>query len=102
MTNKYYSVKPVLDSKLKQVFIETYGCQMNVNDSEVVLSVLQQSGYSLCSSIKEADLILINTCSIRDNAEQRIWGRLREINHLKKKNKELRIGLIGCMAERLK
>ena len=102
MTNKYYSVKPVLDSKLRQVFIETYGCQMNVNDSEVVLSILQQSGYSLCSSIKEADLILINTCSIRDNAETRIWGRLDIFRLEKLRRKGIIVGILGCMAERLK
>lgn len=102
MTNKYYSVKPVLDTKLRQVFIETYGCQMNVNDSEVVLSILQQSGYSLCSSIKEADLILINTCSIRDNAETRIWGRLDIFRLEKNRRKGIIVGILGCMAERLK
>jgi tRNA-2-methylthio-N6-dimethylallyladenosine synthase len=102
MTNKYYSVKPVLDSKLRQVFIETYGCQMNVNDSEVVLSILQQSGYSLCNSIKEADLILINTCSIRDNAETRIWGRLDIFRLEKLRRKGIIVGILGCMAERLK
>jgi len=102
MTNKYYSVKPVLDTKLRQVFIETYGCQMNVNDSEVVLSILQQSGYSLCSSIKEADLILINTCSIRDNAETRIWGRLDIFRLEKLRRKGIIVGILGCMAERLK
>jgi tRNA-2-methylthio-N6-dimethylallyladenosine synthase len=102
MTNKYYSVKPVLDTKLRQVFIETYGCQMNVNDSEVVLSILQQSGYSLCNSIKEADLILINTCSIRDNAETRIWGRLDIFRLEKLRRKGIIVGILGCMAERLK
>jgi tRNA-2-methylthio-N6-dimethylallyladenosine synthase len=86
----------------KKVYIETYGCQMNVADSEVVVSILAKSGYSVTSEIKEAGLILINTCSIRDNAEQRIWGRLKEIGHLKKHNKDLKIGVIGCMAERLK
>jgi tRNA-2-methylthio-N6-dimethylallyladenosine synthase len=86
----------------KKVFIETYGCQMNVADSEVVLSILSHAGFNLTDNIKDAGLILINTCSIRDNAEQRIWGRLNEISHLKKKNKDLKIGLIGCMAERLK
>lgn len=75
---------------------------MNVADSEVVMSILAKEGFEAAEDIKDAGLILINTCSIRDNAEQRIWGRLRSINHLKKKNKELRIGLIGCMAERLK
>ena len=102
MTNKYYSVKPVLDTKLRQVFIETYGCQMNVNDSEVVLAILQQSGYSLCNSIKEADLILINTCSIRDNAETRIWGRLDIFRLEKLRRKGIIVGILGCMAERLK
>ncbi|HOW40715.1 MAG TPA: tRNA (N6-isopentenyl adenosine(37)-C2)-methylthiotransferase MiaB [Bacteroidales bacterium] len=86
----------------KKLYIETYGCQMNVADSEVVASILSDKGYSATDNIKEATLILINTCSIRDNAEQRIWGRLREMGHLKKKNKALRIGIIGCMAERLK
>jgi tRNA-2-methylthio-N6-dimethylallyladenosine synthase len=86
----------------KKVYIETYGCQMNVADSEVVASILLQEGFESSKDIKDAGVILINTCSIRDNAEQRIWGRLKEINHLKKKNKNLKIGLIGCMAERLK
>ena len=102
MTNKYCSVKPALNAGLRQVFIETYGCQMNVNDSEVVLSILQPHGYSLCNSIKEADLILINTCSIRDNAEQRIWGRLDIFRLEKKKRKGVVVGILGCMAERLK
>ncbi len=75
---------------------------MNVADSEVVVSILQQAGFNPTDQINDAGLILINTCSIRDNAEQRIWGRLRSISHLKKKNKDLRIGIIGCMAERLK
>ncbi len=75
---------------------------MNVADSEVVASILKDSGFTATEDIKEAGLILINTCSIRDNAEQRIWGRLREMGHLKKRNKGLRIGIIGCMAERLK
>lgn len=75
---------------------------MNVADSEVVVSILAEAGYVQSDDIKSASLILINTCSIRDNAEQRIWGRLKDIGHLKKRNKELRIGIIGCMAERLK
>ncbi len=102
MNNKYYSVKPIIDNNLPQVFIETYGCQMNVNDSEVVLSVLQKAGYSLCSSIEKANVVLINTCSIRDNAEQRIWGRLDVFLQEKKKRKDLIVGILGCMAERLK
>ncbi len=75
---------------------------MNVADSEVVMSILAKAGYESTEDIKEARLILINTCSIRDNAEQRIWGRLKAISHLKKKKNGLKIGLIGCMAERLK
>jgi tRNA-2-methylthio-N6-dimethylallyladenosine synthase len=87
---------------LKKVYIETYGCQMNVADSEVVVSILSQAGYEPTENIKEAGLILINTCSIRDNAEQRIWGRLKAISFLKKQKNDLKIGIIGCMAERLK
>jgi tRNA-2-methylthio-N6-dimethylallyladenosine synthase len=86
----------------KKVYIETYGCQMNVADSEVVMSILKKEGYEAAGGLPEAGLILINTCSIRDNAEQKIWNRLKQLSHLKGKNKELRIGLIGCMAERLK
>jgi tRNA-2-methylthio-N6-dimethylallyladenosine synthase len=86
----------------KKVFIETYGCQMNVADSEVVISILSDAGFESTENIKEAGLILINTCSIRDNAEQRIWGRLTAIGHLKKQNRDLKVGIIGCMAERLK
>ena len=75
---------------------------MNVADSEVVISILSRAGYEPTENIKEAGLILINTCSIRDNAEQRIWGRLTAISHMKKQNNDLKIGIIGCMAERLK
>src|SRR5450759_4763608 len=86
----------------KKVYIETYGCQMNVADSEVVVSILSEAGYEPTENINDAGLILINTCSIRDNAEQRIWGRLKAISHLKKQKNDLKIGIIGCMAERLK
>ncbi len=75
---------------------------MNVADSEVVASILSDSGFILTDKPDDADLILINTCSIRDNAEQRIWGRLKAIGHLKKKKPGINIGVIGCMAERLK
>ena len=87
---------------VKKVYIETYGCQMNVADSEVVVSILSEHGFKLSADINDADLILINTCSIRDNAEQRVWSRLRTIKHLRKKKKDLIVGLLGCMAERLK
>ena len=102
MDNKFCSVKPLRDNTLPQVFIETYGCQMNVNDSEVVLSVLQRAGYSICDHLKDADIILINTCSIRDNAEQRVWGRLDVFLQEKKNRKGVIVGVLGCMAERLK
>ena len=95
-------VRPVLDPNLPQVYIETYGCQMNVNDSEVVLAVLQKEGYSLCRTMEEADLILVNTCSIRDNAEQRILGRLDVFRLQKIKRRSLVVGVLGCMAERMK
>jgi tRNA-2-methylthio-N6-dimethylallyladenosine synthase len=86
----------------RKVYIETYGCQMNVADSEVVVSILAGQGYEHTDDISEAGLILINTCSIRENAEQRIRGRLKAISHFRKKDNGIVIGLIGCMAERLK
>ena len=86
---------------MKKVYIETYGCQMNVADSEVVASILSPQ-YNITTSIEEASLFLINTCSVRDNAEQRIRKRLRELAALKKKKPDLIVGLLGCMAERIK
>jgi len=85
----------------KKLYIETYGCQMNVADSEVVAAVMGERGYTITDLYNEADTILINTCSIRDNAEQRIWGRLDLFRSIRKKRPGLLIGLIGCMAERL-
>ena len=99
---EFTSVRPVLRREGPHVFIETYGCQMNVNDSEVVLSILQKAGWSICSSMEEADLILINTCSIRDNAEQRVLGRLDVFRQEKKRRAGVVVGILGCMAERLK
>lgn len=95
-------LKPIIDNNLPKVYIETYGCQMNVNDSEVVLSLLQKAGYVYTDDIEKGDLLLINTCSIRDNAEQRVWGRLDQFKKYKKKDPSKLIGIIGCMAERLK
>ena len=86
----------------KKIFIETYGCQMNFGDSEIVVSVMQDEGYFYTENIEEADIILINTCSVRDNAEQRIWGRLSEMRRLRRKKPNLLVGVIDCMAERLK
>lgn len=85
-----------------KIYIETYGCQMNVGDSEIVLSIMRENGYTQTSEIDQADVIFINTCAIRDNAEQRIWGRLRELRAVKKRRPWLLVGIIGCMAERLK
>jgi tRNA-2-methylthio-N6-dimethylallyladenosine synthase len=85
-----------------KLFIETYGCQMNVSDSEVVAAIMQQKGFNITYNIKEADLILVNTCSVRDNAEQRVRGRLDVLRQLKKNKPSLMVGVIGCMAERLK
>jgi tRNA-2-methylthio-N6-dimethylallyladenosine synthase len=86
----------------RKIYIETYGCQMNANDSEVVVSILQKEGFVYTDDIAQADVILVNTCSIRDNAEQRIWGRLNEFKPYKRKKRGLMVGVIGCMAERLK
>jgi tRNA-2-methylthio-N6-dimethylallyladenosine synthase len=91
-----------LAQPLLKVYIETYGCQMNVNDSEVVMAILEKNNYSRIDDIDKADLILINTCSIRENAEQRVRGRLDVFRLKKKKKPSLLIGVIGCMAERLK
>jgi tRNA-2-methylthio-N6-dimethylallyladenosine synthase len=88
--------------KDKKLFIETYGCQMNVADSEVVASVMQMDGYQLTEKIEEADAIFVNTCSVRENAEQKIYGRLQFFQSLKRKKKHLIIGVLGCMAERVK
>lgn len=87
----------------KKLFIETYGCQMNVADSEVIASIMKMEGYTLTDDVREADVIFVNTCSIRDNAEQRVIQRLEYFNALKRKRKNnLIIGVLGCMAERLK
>ena len=86
----------------KKVYLESYGCQMNFADSEVVTSILINHGYGTTSNINEADAILLNTCAIRDNAELKIRNRLKGFTELKKKNPSLTIGILGCMAERLK
>ena len=86
----------------KSVYIESFGCQMNFSDSEVVASILSNDDYEITSKPEEASLILLNTCSIRDKAEQRIRKRLKDLNHLKKSNSKIKIGVLGCMAERVK
>ena len=88
--------------KNRKLYIETYGCQMNVVDSEVVAAILQQHHFEVTESLDEADLVLVNTCSIRDNAEQRIRARLKEFKKLKQQKEHLSVGVVGCMAERLK
>ncbi len=86
---------------MEKVYIETYGCQMNFADSEVVGSILREAGYTLCTDLQEADFVLVNTCAIRDNAEQRVRHRVRELRALQNRCHKLRIGILGCMAERL-
>ena len=86
----------------KKAYIESYGCQMNFSDSEVVASILSSNDYEITSKPEDASLILLNTCSIRDKAEQRIRKRLNDFNHLKKNNSKIKIGVLGCMAERVK
>ena len=87
---------------MKKLFIETYGCQMNVADSEVVASVMQMAGYESCDDIKEADAVFLNTCSVRDNAEQKIYNRLDTLDAERRKGHKMIIGVLGCMAERVK
>ena len=94
--------KSATDFENKKLFIETYGCQMNVADSEVIASVMKMAGYSACETLEEADAVFMNTCSIRDNAEQKILNRLEFFYSLKKKKKHLIVGVLGCMAERVK
>jgi len=86
----------------KKLFIESYGCQMNFSDSEIVASVMRGAGFATTSSEQDADLIFLNTCAIRDNAEQKVRNRLQQLSHLKKKKPGMLIGVLGCMAERLK
>lgn len=87
---------------MKKLFIETYGCQMNVADSEVVASVMRMAGYEVCGTLDEADAVFLNTCSVRDNAEQKIVNRLEVLHALRRKGRRLIVGVLGCMAERVK
>ena len=87
---------------MKKLFIETYGCQMNVADSEVVASIMQMAGYELCPDEADADAIFLNTCSIRENAENKIYGRLETLHAEQKKGRKLILGVLGCMAERVR
>ncbi len=95
--------KAAVEQDSRKLFIETYGCQMNVADSEVVASVMQLAGYRVCDALDEADAVFLNTCSIRDNAEQKILNRLEYFHSLRKnRRKKLIVGVLGCMAERVK
>ncbi|MDR0768820.1 MAG: tRNA (N6-isopentenyl adenosine(37)-C2)-methylthiotransferase MiaB [Dysgonamonadaceae bacterium] len=96
------AVKHAIDNELKKLFIETYGCQMNVADSEIAASIMQMDGFETTGNIHKADVIFINTCSVRDSTEQRVLSRLQFFQSLKKKNKNLIVGVLGCMAERVK
>ncbi len=95
-------LKSAAGNEEKKLFIETYGCQMNVADSEVVASIMKMDGYAMTDKIEEADAVFVNTCSVRDNAEQKIYGRLQYFQSLKRKKKSLIVGVLGCMAERVK
>ena len=86
----------------KKIYIETYGCQMNMSDTEIIFSVLSEEGYTETDKIKEADVVFLNTCSVRENAEIRIFNRLQHLNNLKKRNPDTIVGILGCMAERLR
>ena len=101
MTLNVNTLRP-LSGTGRKLYIETYGCQMNVGDTEIVVSLMQREGYVYTERAEDADVVLINTCSIRDNAEQRIWGRLAEMRSLRKRRPGLVVGILGCMAERLR
>ncbi|WP_426431164.1 tRNA (N6-isopentenyl adenosine(37)-C2)-methylthiotransferase MiaB [Winogradskyella sp. HB-48] len=90
------------DGNTKKLFIESYGCQMNFSDSEIVASILSNQGYNTTKNLEEADLVLVNTCSIRDKAEQTVRKRLKYYDRIKDKNPSMKVGVLGCMAERLK
>jgi len=91
-----------IDGNGKKLYIESYGCQMNLNDSEIVASILSEEGYNTTHLMEEADLVLVNTCSIREKAEQTVRKRLEKYNAVKKINPTMKVGVLGCMAERLK
>ena len=86
----------------RKLYIESYGCQMNFSDSEIVASILSKEGFSTTTILEEADLVLVNTCSIREKAEQTVRKRLETFNAVKSKTPDMKVGVLGCMAERLK
>jgi tRNA-2-methylthio-N6-dimethylallyladenosine synthase len=87
--------------KTRKLYIESYGCQMNFSDSEIVASILAQEGFDTTSNLEHADVVFLNTCSIREKAEQTVRNRLNHINAFKKQKPDLLVGVLGCMAERL-
>lgn len=91
-----------LEVASRKLYVESYGCQMNFSDSEIVTSIMREQGFTTTSEVEQADVIFLNTCAIRENAEQKVRNRLKQFNVLKKKNPDLLIGMLGCMAERLK
>ena len=94
--------KSYLRGEMKKLYIETYGCQMNVADSEVIASVMKMAGYESCDTLEGADAVLLNTCSVRENAETKIYNRLEALRALKNGGRKLIVGVVGCMAERVK
>ena len=102
MTNKYHSVKPILDPEKPKVFIETYGCQMNVNDSAKMKKMLQSIGYKIVDDIKISDLVLLNTCTVREGAAVKVYGKLGELKKLKEKRNNMIIGVTGCLAQEVR
>src|ERR1700750_1317478 len=107
MMNAERTMLPVIDTSSeaqapRKVYVETYGCQMNASDSEIVLSVMNRDGYEPTGDIAAADVIFLNTCSIRDNADKPIHGRLTNITYYKRRNPNLVVGVLGCMAERVR
>ena len=97
-----YQLDTAIERSSKKLFIESYGCQMNFSDTEIVASILKDNGFSTTNDFNEADVIFVNTCAIRENAELRVRQRLTEFKKAKKNNPGLIVGILGCMAERLK
>jgi len=102
LQTKIIKTKKDLKTSSKKFYIESYGCQMNFSDSEIVASILQKEGFNTTSQLEDADLVLVNTCSIRDKAEQTVRKRLEKYNAVKRQNPKMKVGVLGCMAERLK
>ena len=100
--NDYKTTPDENTGKTKKLYIESYGCQMNFSDSEIVASIMKDNGFDTTSDFNQADVVFLNTCSIREKAEQTVRNRLSHFNAIKKQKPEMTIGVLGCMAERLK